>query len=123
MDGAIAESRVAVEAADLNGVKTTRSRRRIVRPGIRWELELAGDMCDHAPRRVVDLGEEGAQESQGADLDGEAEHGGISPAMACVPEILRVEVEEPIELLDTGFPASLAARNGSAALGAASAHR
>jgi hypothetical protein len=80
-------------------------------------------MCDHAPRRVVDLGEEGAQESQGADLDGEAEHGGISPAMACVPEILRVEVEEPIELLDTGFPASLAARNGSAALGAASAHR
>jgi hypothetical protein len=72
---------------------------------IRWELELAGDVCDHAPRGVLDLGEEGAQESQRAHLDGEAEHGGISAAMPCVPKVRGVEAEEPIELLDVGFSA------------------
>ena len=53
-------------------------------------------------------GKEGGQESQSADLDSEAEHGGIFPATAGPPEVLGVEVEEPIELLDSGFSAEAA---------------
>lgn len=108
MQRAIAKSRVAVEAADLNGVAAAPSRRGITGPGVRLGTELAGDVRDHSPRGVLDLGKEGAQESQSADLDSEAEHGGIFPATAGPPEVLGVEVEEPIELLDSGFSAEAA---------------
>lgn len=112
MHPSIAESRMAVEATNLKGVEAAASRRGVAAPGVWLDTELLGDVGDHSPWGVLDLSEEGAQESQGANLDSEPEHRGISTAPAGPLEIIAVEVEEPIQLLDSGFTAESASSAG-----------
>ncbi len=98
----VTETDGAVEAGDLRDVYQASPRADVGRPFRRTDAQGRGHVLDHRRRGLLQSGHEGAQEADGAELDGEAEPRPIPPTSPDAGEVAGAKGEVPLQLLGGG---------------------